>query len=281
MEPDLDLASPLEDVVLRPLLVEDLPEAGHLGGHRPDWTVRSARLLAEDAAGCWALTHRGALAGYVTSLRRGTLWCLADLVVDHALRGHGLGRALLDRAATHGDGALRRMASVDDDQWAIRLHHTAGFDLHPTFEFTGRVDGAALRRPRHVRDGTVGDREWMDSLDRMQRGAAHSDGDHRELAGAYRLRVVDRHDRRGYAYVGETGTVTLLNASDRRTARDLFADALLSAPGATVRQGGVTAANQWALDIALEAGLRVGTRGHLAVPGMRPPTPYVHHRTLL
>ncbi len=38
-----------------------------------------------------------------------------------------------------------------------------------------------------------------------------------------------------------------------------------------------TAANRWAVDIGLTAGLTLSQSGYLAVRGMLPPAPYVHN----
>ena len=43
----------------------------------------------------------------------------------------------------------------------------------------------------------------------------------------------------------------------------------------------MTAANQWAVDVGLAARLALSTRGYLALRGMKPPTPYLHHGALL
>jgi hypothetical protein len=43
----------------------------------------------------------------------------------------------------------------------------------------------------------------------------------------------------------------------------------------------LTAVNEWAVDVGLAARLSVRTAGYLAVRGMKPPAPYVHHGALL
>ncbi len=54
-----------------------------------------------------------------------------------------------------------------------------------------------------------------------------------------------------------------------------------SAPGADVEVHHVTAANQWALDVGLAARMAVWSNGYLCVRRMRPPSPYLHHGSLL
>ena len=43
----------------------------------------------------------------------------------------------------------------------------------------------------------------------------------------------------------------------------------------------LTAANQWAIDVGLAAGLTLAQSGFLGVRGMAPPAPYIHNGALL
>jgi hypothetical protein len=43
----------------------------------------------------------------------------------------------------------------------------------------------------------------------------------------------------------------------------------------------VTAANEWAIDVGMAARLELHLDGYLALRGMSPPAPYVHHGTFL
>lgn len=287
------------DVLLRPMRLGDVEVAerlsavafGEVRGVRGDealrtparaaaWRARTTALVEQDGAGCWVADHEGEVVGLATSWRRETLWGLATYAVRSDWQGRGVGRVLLEAAATHARGALRGMITSTPDPRAVRAYRRAGFDVHPQMTLEGTVDARDLDRPRHVRDATPGDREWMESLDRGLRGAARGDH-HALLAAMHGLRVVDRPHRRGYAYRDQDGAVVLLAASDRRTAADLLTDALLDADGTTVRQPHVTAANQWALDTGLAAGLSVRVDGYLCVRGLKPPAPYLHHGTLL
>ncbi|MFC6694518.1 GNAT family N-acetyltransferase [Nocardioides daphniae] len=285
------------DVLIRPMRPGDVPQAERLSAlafavldgradvTRPPeraaaWQVRTTHLVAHDAAGCWVADADGEMVGFATSLRREGLWALATYAVHPTWQGVGVGRALLRAAAQHGRGALRRMVGASSDPRAARRYRAAGLELHPTMVLEGTVDPGRLDLPGHVRDGRSGDHEWMDSLDRGLRGAGRGD-DHVLLTTTHQLRVVDRPHRRGYAYLAPDSTVELLAASDRRTASELLTDALLGAGGADVRQPHVTAANQWALDVGMAAGLSLRTRGYLCLAGMKPPSPYLHHGALL
>lgn len=298
MEPARPVRLPAE-VLLRPMRTEDVEAAERLsalafgaarGVHGDEalrtparaaaWCVRTAVLVQQDGPGCWVADHDGEVVGLATSWRRETLWGLATYAVRADWQGRGIGHALLEAAATHARGALRGMITSTPDPRAVRAYRRAGFDVHPQMTLEGTVAAGDLVRPRHVRVGTPGDREWMESLDRGLRGAGRGDH-HVLLTEVHDLRVVDRPHRRGYAYRDQGGSVVLLAASDRRTASELLADALLDADGTTLRQPHVTAANQWALDVGLAAGLAVHADGYLCVRGLKPPTPYLHHGSLL
>ncbi len=54
-----------------------------------------------------------------------------------------------------------------------------------------------------------------------------------------------------------------------------------SRPGAEVSVHHITAANAWALDVGLAARLAIHQNGYLCVRQMKPPTPYLHHGSLL
>lgn len=285
----------LGDLVLRPMREEDVAAAERLSAlafgerdgtawarapHRAAlWRERTRRMVRDDGPGCWAVDRGTELLGFATSFRRETLWGLATYAVAPALQGRGIGRVLLEAALGHSRGCLRGMLSSSADPRAARRYRLAGFDLHPQMTLSGSVDRSAIPELRHVRDGTPGDREWMDSLDRTARSAAHG-ADHDLLAGAHPLRVVDRARGRGYAYLDADGSVALLAASDRRTASRLLWDAFAHADG-PLRQAHVTGANQWAVEVGVAAGLALGTEGYLGLRGLRPPAPYLHHGALL
>lgn len=285
-------------LVLRPMRSDDVEAAEQVsalafdertsGGvpgrgaeRRELWCSRTERAVQEDGPGCWVADREGEVVGVAVSIRRDTLWALSTWAVLPAWRGRGAGRPLLEASLTYASGALRRMVSSSADPHAVRNYLRVGFELHPQMTLHGQVDAADLPRVDRVRAGHRSDLEWMTSLVRQARGAAHSAGDHEGLGSAGALRVVDRAGRRGFAHLTHDGSIALLAASDRRTATELFVDALVRRDGLPFSQGHVTAANQWALRTGVAAGLQIRTDGYLGVSGLRPPTAYVHHGTLL
>jgi GNAT superfamily N-acetyltransferase len=293
------------EVVIRPMRAEDVAvaEALSLGAyseaeryepaseastsarHAPvraaQWTRRTSHLLATDPGGCWVAEVDAETAGFAVSMRRDLLWILASYAVRTDLQGQGIGRPLLEAAMSYSRGCLRGMFAASSDPKAFRRYRLAGFSLHPELHLAGVPDRSEIPDLDRVREGTPGDVDLMDSLDRQRRNAAHGP-DHEVLTALHRLLVIDHVSGSGYVYLRESGSPVLLAASDRRTAARLLWAALACAPdGQPVEVPHVTPANEWAVDVGLQARLSVSTRGYLALRGMQPPVPYLHHSSLL
>jgi GNAT superfamily N-acetyltransferase len=291
------------DWTIRPMRPEDVPAAERLsaeGFHELDtrmnrrswpepvirpsaraanWVTRTQHLLRTDPGGAWVAEDETGMLGVVTSFTRELMWCLTTYTVRPDLQGRGIGKPLLDVALHHGRGCLRGMLSSSSDPKAARRYRLAGFTLHPQMFLNGTVDRSAIPLVEKVREGTAGDVELMDSLDRRTRGAAHGP-DHELLLSMFRLLVSDSSTGSGYAYCEPSGSLALLAASNRRTAARLLWAVLADAPG-EVLVPHVTAANHWAVDVGMAARLELHQDGYLGLRGMKPPAPYVHHGALL
>jgi predicted N-acetyltransferase YhbS len=268
----------------------DLGRRTHRAGwpepeHRDGAGVRRVRqqcehALTHDARGCWVAEDSTGLLGAAVALRRDLTWVLATFAVRPGVQGRGVGTRLMEAAAAHGSGCLRGILSASEDPAAVRLYRRAGFALHPTMQLTGRVPRSVLPvQPvvDRVREGSLGDLDLADSVDRRTRDSAHGP-DHLLLAATYRLVVVDRAGGSGYAYVHPDGGPILLAATGRRTASALMWECLAASdPDRECTVGHVTADNQWALDVGLEARMAVHAYQYLAVRRMRPPAPYLPH----
>ncbi|MFP8941329.1 GNAT family N-acetyltransferase [Streptomyces fenghuangensis] len=247
-----------------------------------------ARHLARtDPGGCWlAEDAAGRPVGVVLSARREGTWGLSLLAVLPEARGRGVGGALLKRALEYGRGCLRGIALVPPHPVAARVCRRAGLELHPATRLTGTVSTASLPAPNGaVAEGGPKDRDLMDSVDRRLRGGAHGP-DHEELPRHAGLLVTDDFAGSGYCYIsgapggpggaGSEVRVELLGATSRRLATRLLTAALGAAgEGRRVRIEGLTAEQQWALDVGLAAGLEPDTAGWVGLRGMRPPSPYI------
>jgi GNAT superfamily N-acetyltransferase len=293
------------EVVIRPMLPEDVPTAEVLSAEanagterytapfdeppvavRPpvrasQWITRTTHLLAHDPRGCWVAERDGDQVGFVVSFRRDLLWLLASFYVRPGLQGSGIGRPLLEAAVSYSRGCLRGMFASSADPKAYRRYRMAGFSLHPEMTLSGEVDRSQIPVVEHVRDGTPSDFDLMDSIDRQRREAAHGI-DHPLLASMYRLLVTDHTTGSGYVYLDPDLRPCLLGATNGRTAQRLLWEALAAhPPGSSVTVGNVTQPNEWAVDVGLAARLSVSLSGYLALRGMRPPTPYLHHDALM
>lgn len=258
------------------------PEPSRRPATRDDgWIRRTRHALRTDPGGCWVADSGGEVVGCAVSRVRELMWILSSFAVRTDRQGEGIGSQLLAPALHHGRGCLRGMFASSADPRAARRYRLAGFALHPQMFLTGVVDRSALPDLDRVREGSAGDTDLMDSVDRRTRGAAHL-SDHEVLLDQFRLLVADRSTGSGYAYVDGSGAPVLLAATTRRTASELMWAALATAPpGEVVTVRHVTAANQWAVDVGLAARLDLYQSGYLALRHMEPPTPYLHHGSLL
>jgi len=288
------------DFVLRPVTAADVPAVERVTGeafhdldtraHRTGWPKPARRteessarwrerldhVLRTDPRGCWVAEDRGGILGAAVSMKRDLTWLLSAYAVRPGVQGRGVGRQLLDAALGYGSGCLRGMIAASEDPAAARRYRLGGFTLHPAMLLTGTVDRAALPVVEQVREGSPGDIDLMNSVDRQVRDSAHG-VDHELLTRTYRLVVVDRFAGSGYAYVAPGGGAYLLAATTRRVATELLWETLAaSSPDAPATISHVTAANEWAVDVGTACHLALHTRGYLGLRGMKPPTPYLH-----
>ncbi len=292
----------MNDAVIRPMHPEDVALAERLSAEsfhelegrqsrrsdpeprlRPPeraagWVDRTQHLLRTDPGGCWVAEDETGLVGIATSFNREKCWFLGTYAVRPSQQGRGIGKALMAAALHHGRGSLRGMLSGSSDPKAARVYRQAGFSLHPQMYLMGNVDRSAIPVIEKVREGSAGDFELMDSIDRRTRGSAHGP-DHELMLGLWRLVVSDTSTGSGYAYVDRHGVV-LLAATNRRTATRLLWAALADG-GDHVVLAHVTAANEWAVDVGMAARLELHQEGYLGLRGMSPPAPYLHNGALL
>jgi predicted N-acetyltransferase YhbS len=297
------MTTTLDDVVIRPMRPEDVPAAERLSaegfhdldtrmsprswpdpelrpmGRGANWIVRTRHILQTDPGGSWVAEDHTGMIGIATSYNREKLWCLATFAVRPGLQGRGIGKQLLAASLRHGDGSLRGMLAASSDPKAVRRYRLAGFSLHPQMFLRGPVDRSAIPVVEKVREGSAGDIDLMDSIDRQTRGAAHGP-DHQVMLQFWRLVVSDTTTGSGYAYLDENGAVQLLAATNRRTATRLLWAAIADS-GDEAYVGHLTTANEWAIDVGITARLDLFQEGYLGLRNMRPPTPYIHNGALL
>lgn len=239
---------------------------------------KTRHLARTDPGGGWiAEDPSGQAVGAAQSTIREGTWGLALLVVLPGAQGKGVGQGLLRATREYGRACLRGIICCSRHPAAVRVYRRAGFDVHPTIRMRGPVDRGRLGAPDGAAvEGTPRDRDLLDSVDRRLRGGAHGP-DHEYLARHFRLVVADDLAGSGYCYVSESsGKVELLAATSRRLATRLLTAALLRVEeGVPVSVQDLTAEQQWAVDVGIDAGLEVRAEGFLCYRGMRPPSPYI------
>jgi hypothetical protein len=273
-------------MLLRPLRVADVttvaaavtadPAAREAATGRAafGWERRARHLLSTDAPGAWLAERDGRVLGSALALRRDGWWILSSLDVQWG-PDREVGRLLLERAVNHGAAALRGFINAGPDSPALGLYRVLGHRLHPTLRLAGTVQRTALPVVRTVRDGAPADVDLADAVDRLVRGAAHGP-DHGFLARDHALLVAESPSGRGYAWVCAEG-LAVLAATDVPTARELLCEVFARTPAdGTVVIERVTAEQDWAVDLAVRAGVSIGPDGFVCLRGMpRLPVPYI------
>ena len=273
---------------LRPMRVEDVPEVHDLNvltfetlsasrneplEERPDpgiVSIRYRHLVEHDPDGAWVATHDGAIVGCALALRREDVWGLSLLIVRPDMQSSGTGGALLRRANEYADGARGRIIMASPDPRALRAYFRLGLDFHPAASAHGRPK---VQAPEGLRAGDVRDIPFTADVDRHVRGAAHGADIGAQLQMGQDLLIAPE---RGYAVVRPEGGVRLLAALDDEAASDLLRAALARAEG-DVRIEAMTAKQQWAMAVCVEAGLelRLDAGAMFTSGDVGPFTPYL------
>ncbi|HEX4032997.1 MAG TPA: GNAT family N-acetyltransferase [Solirubrobacteraceae bacterium] len=230
------------------------------------WRSRLAHPSATDPEGAFVAELGDEIVGVAMAIARERLWCLSLLAVAPSAQSDGSGRALMERALTYASASTDiGLIPSSSDPRALRLYALSGFDLHPTFEASGILDRSALPRPTgSIRAGDEADLEALEPISRAVRGAAHTTEIQFALGlGARLLRLGDR----GFAVVYGGHAVWLLAALDDDAAAQLLWAALALADTERPTVSWITAAQQWAIDVVVRAGLRLVPDGALCVRG--------------
>jgi len=234
---------------------------------------KAAHLLETDPGGCWVSSDPadGSVDGVALALVRDGVWGLSQFGVRPDRQGRGVGGPLLAAAHAYARraGARGRIVMSSSDPRAMRAYHRLGLDALPCLDLTGTVDPAWRDRADDGGDGGVRPGDPGDPVlaraGRAVRGAAYyaRDAAFRLAAGRTALLV---HDD-GFA-LHEAGTPDLLAATTEPAAVALLTACLRAAPpGGRVRIGAVTAGNDWAIRVGLDAGLALAPDGPMFVAG--------------
>jgi GNAT superfamily N-acetyltransferase len=256
---------------IRPMREEDVPEVHELNvatfedldrrrGQPPEPPpdpriayVRYRHLVRTDPGGAWVAEHEGKIVACALALVREGLWGLSLLIVRPDMQSAGVGRAILARAGEYGNGAHGRVILASQDPRALRAYARLGLELHPAVGAIGRP--RELSVPPGIVVGGAADIPFTETVDRHVRGAPHGADLGAQLEMGQTLLIAPE---RGYAVVG-SGTVRLLAAFDEDGARDLLRAAIATAGAGEAMVSWLTSAQQWAVDVCLDAGLELRT----------------------
>lgn len=281
--------------IVRPLVPADVPAAAAVGGaalsdqipaaFQPPTPAERARLvrrqqarvahlLDTDPDGVWVAELDGEIVGVALGLVRDDIWGLSLFGVRPGLQGQGIGRPLLDAAL--GYAAARRGAIIlsSSDPRAMRSYARAGFAVKPALAAAGEINRSRVPSDLRSRPGDLdGDRDLLDAVSRHVRTAAHGPDLGAFVAAGDQLLVLDGG---GFA-MSRDGSPMLVAAFDEESATDLAWSCLAGgAPGAPVHLDFITEGNDWAVAVALDAGLSLSPDGPVFVRGDTGPfSPYL------
>ena len=274
-----------DDATIRPLLVADCAAAAAVARtslktlypenltaeqdavRAAGATARIAHVQRTDPGGCWVAEIDGRIVGLAVAIIREGLWGLSVFAILPDYQGAGIGNRLYAPALDYGAGVPGGLIVSSMHPAALRRYaRSPGFTLLPTLGLSGICDrGRAPTKLRSRPGDLAADAETIEAASRHVRGASHLCDlpTHLDRPGSALLVV----DGDGFACVSE-GTVKLLAARTEDAAEDLLWSAMLGGPeGEAVSVDFVTAANQWAFRVGLEAGLSIGDWGALFTRG--------------
>jgi hypothetical protein len=239
------------------------------------------RAAETDPDGAWVAEEDGRLVGNAVALRRGPIWVLSFLAVHKDTQRGGHGRALLGRSLEYAEGTSGQMLCASTHPAALHLYAAHGFSLLPSMAAHGPVDRSRLPAPaRGVRPGTADDLELCAAIDEAVRGGSRTVDLEMLLETGTRLFVSERP--RGYGLVAD-GRCYGVAAADEETARALLWTVIAEgAEDGQARFAWVTAPQQWAVQVAVAAGLRLEPDGPVCVRGATGPLhPWLPNGALL
>jgi GNAT superfamily N-acetyltransferase len=268
----------MRDVDIRPMRDEDAVDADRVclevlytqfpGEREP---VRAARQLARirhlvqtDPGGCWVAEHEGRVEGVGLSLVREGVWGFSLFGVAEKLQGRGVGREIFARCWEYGAGARGHIILSSPNPPAMALYARTGLRIRPCIAAAGIPDLTRAPDLGGVEDAGEAGIPIADAIGRELRGAGHGRDLPVPMAHGARLLV---YQDRAFA-VARGGNIIMLGARDEDAAqRALWGLFLTAGPGATVNVDFLTAGQDWALPVCLDARLPFSPDGPMFAGG--------------
>jgi GNAT superfamily N-acetyltransferase len=238
-------------------------------GNLESWGHRVGHPFETDPDGCFVAERNadGAIVGLSQALKRERLWVLSMLTVSPDAQGTSAGRSIFDAARGYADGTDYGLIVSSADPRALHLYAGAGFGLRPALDAVGRVDRNRLAPPPSaIEPVSEGELDQLADISRVVRGGPHTSELRFAIAQGW---PVLRHGDRGFAVVApQFSRIWLLVARDEEAARSLLEAGLALLAGYDeVGVRWIAGGQDWAVETALAAGLRLKIGAAIAVRG--------------
>lgn len=136
---------------IRAMTVADVPLAMRLK-EQAGWNQTEAdwrRFLTLEPAGCFVAEWDGQFAGTTTTCRFGAVASIATVLVDVALRGHGIGTRLVEHALAYQEAQGVPTMRLDATPLGKPIYEKLGFSVqYELARFTGTAMGGDPRHPQ-------------------------------------------------------------------------------------------------------------------------------------
>jgi GNAT superfamily N-acetyltransferase len=245
-----------------------------------DELVRAARqharirhLVATDPGGCWVAELDGRVQGVGLALLREGVWGFSLFGVAEALQGRGVGRELFARCWAYGADARGHIVVSSTNPAAMGIYARTGLPVRPCLAAAGIPDLSRAPELDGVEDAGEAGIPVADAIGRELRGAGH--GRDLPVPMAHGARLLLYQDR-AFA-LARGGNIIMAGARDEDAAqRVLWALFAAAGPGATVNVDFLTAGQDWALPVCLDARLVLSPDGPMFAGGaLGPMAPYI------
>ena len=245
-----------------------------------DEAVRAARqharirhLLNTDPGGSWVAEHDGRVAGVALALIREGVWGFSLFGVAEALQGRGVGRELFARCWEYGASARGHLILSTTNPQAMGIYAHTGLPIRPCVAAAGIPDLSRAPDVDDVVEAGEAGIALADAIGRELRGAGHGRDLPVPMAHGARLLVLED---RAFA-LARASNLIALGARDAQAAQHmLWAYLVAAGPGATVNVDFITAGQDWALPVCLDARLALSPDGPMFADGaLGPLAPYI------
>jgi GNAT superfamily N-acetyltransferase len=235
--------------------------------------ARIRHLMETDPGGSWVAEHDGRVEGVALALIREGIWGFSLFGVAAALQGRGVGRDLFARCWAYGGEAAGHVILSSTNPQAMGIYARTGLPIRPCVAAAGIPDVSRAPDVGGIVEAREAGLEVADAIGRGLRGAGHGRDLPVPMAHGARLLV---YEDRAFA-LARGGSLIMLGARDVAAAQHMLWGVFVGAgPGATVNVDFLTAGQDWALPVCLDAKLALSPDGPMFAGGaLGPMAPYL------